>query len=243
MLRKLGPVTQADLLLFWLLVAFVISLFSTGVQAQNRQNLDDLQQQARAWIDEELSHTQQQYRVEFRALDPRLRLERCSEPLDFEIHGNSELRGRSNLRVTCHPQDWFIFVTAEVQVFSPVVVARNTLNRGAEITAQMLEIKQLDVSRVRGEYFTSLQPLLGMQVRNRIRAGDIITSRQVNITQAVSRGDQVIIQARSDSFTIRMTGEALDAGGIGEQIRVRNLQSGRTIRARIVDRGVVEVRL
>ena len=205
--------------------------------------MEDLQQQARAWIDEQLSGGQQEYQVEFRALDPRLRLARCSEPLDFEVHGNNELRGRSNLRVTCHLEDWFIFITAEVQLFSPVVVARSTLNRGAQLSASMLEIKQMDVSRVRGDYFTSFQPLLNMQVRNRIRAGDIITSRQVNITQAVNRGDRVIIQARSDSFTIRMTGEALEAGGLGEQIRVRNLQSGRTIHARIVERGVVEVRL
>jgi|AntRauTorckE6833_2_1112554.scaffolds.fasta_scaffold03244_6 flagella basal body P-ring formation protein FlgA len=243
MLRKPGPDTQLTPSYFLLLVAFLVSLFSLPLHAQEHQSMDELQQQARSWIDEQLSGGQQEYTVEFRTLDPRLKLARCPEPLDFEVHGNNELRGRSNLRVSCYPEDWFIFVTAEVQVFSPVVTASTSLNRGALITEQMLEVQQMDVSRVRGEYFTSFQPLLGMQVRNRIRAGDIITSRQVNIIQAVSRGDQVIIQAKNKSLTIRMMGEALDSGSIGEQIRVRNLQSGRTVRARITARGIVEVRI
>jgi len=221
----------------------VFSLLSNPASAQEHQSMDDLQYQAKLWIDGQLQGSPQDYQVEFRALDPRLRLARCQEPLSFEVHGNNELRGRSNIRVTCHSEDWFIFITADVRIFSPVVVAKNSLNRGDSIDESFIEIKKMDVSRIRGDYFTSTSSVIGMQVRNRIRPGQVITPRQLNSVQAISRGDQVIIRASSSSLTIRMTGEALEAGNLGEQIRVRNLQSGRTIHARIVEQGIVEVRL
>ncbi|SFB98154.1 flagella basal body P-ring formation protein FlgA [Marinospirillum celere] len=242
MLRKQGLKIRSLNTLLVCTLGLILQFFASSLNAQSHQDLEALLDEARSWVSGQMQE-HQDYRVEFRPLDPRLRLDRCSSPLLFAVHGNSDLRGRVNLRVTCQEENWFIFITAEVQVLEPVVVARSTLDRGARLSTQMLEVRKMDTSRIRGDYFSSIQEVVGMQVRNRIRAGDPVTSRQINVTQAVNRGDQVIIQARSETLRIRMTGEALEAGRIGDQIRVRNLQSGRTLRARIVDRGLVEVQL
>lgn len=242
MLRKQGPGLKAFNFYLVFTLGLLLQTLATSVLAQSHQDLDQLLDEARAWVSEEMQE-HQDYRVEFRPLDPRLRLDRCSSPLVFAVHGNSQLSGRVNLRVSCIEENWFIFITAEIQVLEPVVVARTTLDRGTRLTSSMLEVRKIDTGRIRGDYFSSISEVTGMQVRNRIRAGDPVTSRQINFTQAVNRGDQVVIQARSETLRIRMTGEALEAGRIGDQIRVRNLQSGRTLRARIVERGVVEVQL
>ncbi len=238
MLRKLCRSKQVFCLVFTLFMGCL----STVAFAENFQNMQAIEQQARNWIANQLSDAEEHH-VEFRPLDPRLRLTACPAPLDFQVHGTGELRGRTNLRVSCQESDWFIFITADIQVLSPVVVARQQLNRGARLSSSMLEVRQMDTARIRGDFFTEPSELEGMEVRNRIRAGEAVTSRQVNLTQLVNRGDQVVIQASNDNLRIRMLGEALDSGRLGEQIRVRNLQSGRTVRARIVARGIVEVHL
>ncbi|WP_245770450.1 flagellar basal body P-ring formation chaperone FlgA [Marinospirillum alkaliphilum] len=206
--------------------------------------MSQIQQQAASWLDRQLKGQPGRYEVQFSALDPRLRLAACQTPLDFEPHGTSELRGRVNLKVSCLDQDWFIYLAADVRRFVPVVVARTALPRGAALSPSMLSIQEMDVSRVRGNYYTSISELNGMQLRNRVRADEVITNVNLMAADAVNRGEQVVIVATSGSGTlgVRMAGEALDSGKIGDQVRVRNLQSGRVIRALVVSRGVVEVR-
>lgn len=208
------------------------------------QNMAQLQVDASRWIDQQLSDLPGRYEVQFSALDPRLRLAACQTPVVIEPHGNAELRGRVNLKVTCIDQEWFVYLAADIQLFVPVVVARTALSRGTALIPQMLDVREVDVSRVRGDYFTAVNMLNGMQLRNRVRAGDVITHVNLNAADAVNKGDQVVIQALSNSgnLGVRMAGEALDNGKTGDQVRVRNIQSGRVIRALVTGRGAVEVR-
>ena len=53
----------------------------------------------------------------------------------------------------------------------------------------------------------------------------------------------VVISARSGTLSVKMPGEALSDGGLSEQIRVKNLNSKRVIRARVTAPGQVEVAL
>jgi flagella basal body P-ring formation protein FlgA len=65
----------------------------------------------------------------------------------------------------------------------------------------------------------------------------------VQPAEAIRKGDQVVITARSGTVSVRMPGEALSDGVIGKQISVRNQRSNRVIRARVVGPGQVEVAL
>jgi flagella basal body P-ring formation protein FlgA len=53
----------------------------------------------------------------------------------------------------------------------------------------------------------------------------------------------VVISARSGTLNVRMPGEALSNGGMSEQIKVKNLNSQRVIKARVTAPGQVEVAL
>ncbi|MBE0505991.1 MAG: flagellar basal body P-ring formation protein FlgA [Marinospirillum sp.] len=224
--------------LFMVLFSWVLPSF-----AQN-QNVAQLQVDASYWIDQQLSGQMGRYEVQFSALDPRLRLAACQTPVDIEPHGGGELRGRVNLKISCLDQGWFVYLAVDIQRFVPVVVARTALPRGTGLTPQVLMVQEMEVSRVRGDYYTSINSLNGMQLRNRVRAGDVITHVNLMAADAVNKGEQVVISAISStgSLGVRMAGEALDNGKIGDQIRVRNIQSGRVIRAIVKGRGAVEVR-
>jgi len=217
-------------------------LVSSMASAQPLQQVAELQTAASRWLEQQLSKEAGRYEAKFYKLDPRLRLAACESPLMVELHGDSELRGRVNLKVSCLDQDWFVYLGVEIARYIPVVVAKTDLPRKTRLTASMLNLTEKDVSRVRGNYFTNLAEVEGYQLRNRLRAGDILSSKNLLATDAVNRGEQITIVATNGVLSVRMTGEALNSGKIGDQIRVKNLQSGRVIRALVVGRGRVEVR-
>ncbi|MNN93268.1 flagellar basal body P-ring biosynthesis protein FlgA [compost metagenome] len=51
----------------------------------------------------------------------------------------------------------------------------------------------------------------------------------------------MVITARSGTLSVRMPGEALSNGSLSEQIRVKNLNSQRVIKAQVMAPGQVEV--
>ena len=59
----------------------------------------------------------------------------------------------------------------------------------------------------------------------------------------VSRGDRVTISVRGSGFTLSRQGEALEAGAIGEWIRVKPASKGEPFRAQVVRPGVVGMEL
>lgn len=223
-------------------ILVVNSLFVAKASAQTLQDISQLQTAAKDWLKQELSHQPGRYEAQFSNLNSRLRLAACASPLMVEVQGNNELRGRVNLKVSCLDKNWFVYLTANIAYYLKVVVAQTDLPRKANLTASMLSLTEMDVSRVRGDYFTDFAELQGVTLRNRVRAGDVISSNNLLIADAVNRGEQITIVATNGTLSVRMGGEALDSGKVGDQVRVRNLQSGRVIRALVVARGKVEVR-
>ncbi|GLR64604.1 flagellar basal body P-ring formation chaperone FlgA [Marinospirillum insulare] len=221
---------------------FLILLANSLVNAQALQDVGELEIAANTWLDQQLSQEEGRYEARFSSLDPRLRLTACESPLVVELHGSNDLRGRLNLKVSCLDQDWFVYLGVNLARYLTVVVAKTDLPRKAKLSSPMLSLVEKDVSRVRGDYFTSLAEVTGFQLRNRLRAGDVLSSKNLLETDAVNRSEQITIVATNGVLSVRMGGEALDSGKVGDQIRVRNLQSGRVIRALVVGRGKVEVR-
>ncbi len=235
---KLHPLSLISILL----ASFLLVWPALGFSNQAAHNMLELRDEVYDWVEQQLREEQlQRYQIELSTTQGGLRLPNCEEALQVEPHGRAELRGRVNLRVACAEQGWFIYVTANITVYTPVVIARTALPRQTQLTRSMLELREMDVSRLRGNYYTRIEDLVGFRLRSRVNEGVVLTDQQLIASHAVNRGDQVVIHAIGSQLQVRMQGEALDNGQVGDQVRVRNLQSGRTIRARVAARGVVEV--
>ena len=57
----------------------------------------------------------------------------------------------------------------------------------------------------------------------------------------IHRGDQIVMLVKSANMTLQTVGEAMQDGGIGERIRVRNDASGKVLRGEILESGLVQV--
>lgn len=84
--------------------------------------------------------------------------------------------------------------------------------------------------------------IVGLEVRRRIRANTPIPERDVGDRSAVRATQTVRVFWKSAGVTLEMEGRAMEAGAVGEEIRVHNPISNRTIRALVVADGTAEVR-
>lgn len=182
-----------------------------------------------------------QTRLDIGLIDPRLRLRKCSTPLQLEQLGNKGLSGKVNIRIRCQSESWGIFIPVDIQVYGPVVVSRVTLPRGSIIRQEVLALREMETSALNYSYFQSIEQVAGTEATKAIQANGVIFSNMVQAADAVRKGDDVIISARTGNLNVRIKGQALQDGAIGEQIQVRNSQSKRIIKAIITGPGSVLV--
>lgn len=171
-------------------------------------------------------------------LDPRLRLAPC-EQLDLDPRG-TQRHGRIPVALRClAPQPWSVFVTAEVNVILPVLVAARPLARGQLVSAEDVQLLPTDLTRVRREFLTDMNDAVGAQVTRALPARAVIYPALLKPPLAVRKGDRVTLLAQRGSVSIQVRGEALRDGMVGAQIPVRNGQSERTVYGWIRGPGVV----
>jgi flagella basal body P-ring formation protein FlgA len=183
-------------------------------------------------------------RVEFTvtALDPRLTLAACAEPLTVSALEQNQLRSRFNVQVGCPSGNgWSIYVPVEMALFRPVVVASRPLGRGEVLTEDDLTSAELDITRLHGTYLTEMAAAIGQEVRRPLAAQSVITQQALQPPLLIRRGEAVSIRASGSAIAVRMTGTALTDGRLGQSIRVRNSSSNRVVDARVVGPGETEV--
>lgn len=108
----------------------------------------------------------------------------------------------------------------EQQVEVPVL--RNKMVAGEVIEQEDMELVDLPESRVRKGMVMEPADLAGKVVRRVISAGRPVRADEVQSPQLVRKGAAVQMLYRSAGMEIKATGEALEPGGMGDTIRIRN---------------------
>jgi flagella basal body P-ring formation protein FlgA len=182
------------------------------------------------------------HEIQINRLDPRLRLPLCQQPLTTTLESPAEPIGRVTLRVRCDgAAPWTVFVPGQVRLYREVVIASRPLKRDNLVTDMDVVLAERDVGLLNQGYLTTLQQALGKKLTRALLPDQVLAPIHVQLAEAIRKGDQVVISARSGGISVRMPGEALSDGTIGRQISVRNQRSNRVIKARVVGPGQVEV--
>ena len=192
----------------------------------------------------ERSEITARHEIQVNPLDPRLRLAACDSDLTQSLESPAQPVGRVTVRVSCEGSTpWTVFVPAQVRIFRPVVLVKTALRRDSIIGAGDVALVEQDVSLLNRGYVTEVEQVIGRKLTRATRTDQVLTPAMLQLAEAVRRGDQVVISARSGGINVRMQGEALSGGTLGQQISVRNLTSQRVIRARVAGPGQVEVEM
>ena len=190
------------------------------------------------------SQTEGRYEIQVNQLDPRLRLPQCDKEFTATLESPAVPLGRVTVRVRCDgAAPWTVFVPAQVRLFREIVTTTRPLKRTAIIGPEDVTLRERDISLITQSYLTSVDQAIGQKLVRPMVNDQVITLVHMEQAEVVRKGDQVVISARSGTLSVRMPGEALSNGGMSEQIRVKNLNSQRVIKARVTAPGQVEVAL
>ncbi len=128
---------------------------------------------------------------------------------------------------------------AMVTVNVPVPTRR--MMTGEIVTDADFVTKDLPIRRVSAFAVTNPGDLVGMEVRRMLVQGRQVMVQSISEPIIVDRGDKVSILYEDGGIVLTAPGRALDNAHRGQEVRIVNLVSNRSLRAIAREEGLVEV--
>lgn len=215
---------------------------ATGLAAEPIQSLAAITKTATDYLQSQLpDDSNERQVVKAGTLDSRLRLPNCASPMNAQLAPGSSLAGTTTVAVSCDsPKTWTVYVPVRIARYTAVVVSRQMLARGARLGPTDLEVREADVNNVRGQGFSSTDIVVGSMLKRAVASQQVITANDICL---ICKGESVTIVARSENLMVKMPGQALSDGTLGEVVNVRNRDSKRLVQGRVAAAGVVEITL
>lgn len=206
------------------------------------ENLVSLRQQVEAFLQQEyFSPQNERLSINIGYWDRRLSLAACQQAVAFKLQDTAAPGG--SVTVNCHCPDtpgWSIHLSAQVDIYRQVAVAKHNISRGNLIRETDLEYETRNISQVPEQSLTNKSIAVGMAAKRLITKGDVIRPSLLDQPKQVNRGELVTIVSNSGSISVVMQGTAMNDGKLGQRIRVKNNQSERIITAKVVGPAQVE---
>jgi flagellar basal body P-ring formation protein FlgA len=166
--------------------------------------------------------------------------------ITYEIHApkNEALLGNIPLSVLfmvdgrVHKKVW---ASVRIEVLTSVVVARRTLRRNHLITEGDIHLQTRDLAGMPNGVITGLEQVLGKKTKRKIEGNTVLRSDLIEFPPLVRRGDMVRIVAESGGLRITAFGKIMGKGRRGDRVRVVNLDSNKSIYARVQNSSTVRV--
>ncbi|MDO9279955.1 MAG: flagellar basal body P-ring formation chaperone FlgA [Polaromonas sp.] len=222
------------------LLFFAASALPSAALAQSAQ--ENLLKQVRQWVAKTQSTTPNQ--VDLAPLDARVQVQPCGQALQMDL----PFASRETVRVRCTQPPWQLYMRLQTpttmnagqvevnatgsreSVNRKTVVTRHLIQRGTLLDASLLQEVTLPAQGVDPQAVASIQDLLYGELVRDVPAGQVLRSSDIRRAVLVKQGQSALMSVgQNDGFRITVRVEALQDGRMGEQIRLKNPDSGRLI--------------
>jgi flagella basal body P-ring formation protein FlgA len=178
--------------------------------------------------------------VEAVAVDERLKLARCTEPLETKIERALE-RGRGTVAVSCSdPSPWRLFVPVRASNDATVLVLARSMQPGEVLAAADVEAARRSSVSLPYDYLTEGTDVVGLTLKRTQAAGSVLTTAALQAPEVVQRGDLVTLTAGDGPITVQSEGIALEGARLRQRLKVRSA-SGRVLEGTAEGPGQVRV--
>ena len=176
-------------------------------------------------------------------LDSRLTLAPCAQvepylPAGTRLWG----KGRLGLRCTDGKARWNVFLPIQVQAFGPAWVVRGDVPAGKVLDAGDAVQAEVDWAQDSATVLADIEMWLGQTATRALGTGQTLRAGMVRAPQVFQAGAMVRVVARGAGFAVTSDGQALSAGILGAQARVR-MEGGRILTGIVTDTRTVRVDL
>lgn len=181
-------------------------------------------------------------RIEASPLDSRLKLRKCSKPLEAFHPFRTQISHKITVGVACNDdKPWTIFVPVAITAEYEVVNLTRSLPRGARLTRENMAEKKLRMRPNQQPFISSLENALGKELSRSLSAGTSLTHAMVRAPKVISRGDTITVIISKGALEVRSSGTALQDGSVGQKIALINSSSRRKVEGWVQTNGSVRV--
>lgn len=190
-------------------------------------------------------HLPDQPALTLAALDERIMVPTCERALNVD----APFGQATNLRVRCTQPSWQLFVrTQSAQALADeapapvqaeaaewVVTANQHLTRGTRLTPAMLSLRPADKQTPTNTALKTLEQAIDAELVRDIAAGSAVRRHDVRAAVLVKRGAMVLMSLGNTSgLQISVRLKAQSDARMGEQVKLKNVESGREITAKVI---------
>jgi flagella basal body P-ring formation protein FlgA len=134
-------------------------------------------------------------------------------------------------------------VPLKARVWREVWVARTSLHRGELLAGADRVRERRDVLALRDAYVAGDVNEATLELAEDVPAGMPLLARSVRARTLVRRGQFAEAIVREGAMAVSLKVEVLENGALGQQVRVRNVQSKREFRGKVEDEKTISVSL
>jgi flagella basal body P-ring formation protein FlgA len=180
-------------------------------------------------------------------------VQNCQQNLQFE----HPFPNQPAVRVKCAQPAWQLFVnlnsgqnavpvnrpTPAAPALHRVLVSKELLKRGTVITPAMFSYADMPAAGMESQIISDANLLKNLELVRDLTPNTPLRSYDVKNAVLVKRGQEVHVTAgEGQGFSITMRAEALQDGGLGEAIRLKNVESGRSLQGVITGPNAAKLR-
>ena len=129
----------------------------------------------------------------------------------------------------------------KVHLFDRVAVAARPIMAGQPLTSSDFRFEEQELGSRGKNYLTDGTEIVGKTLSRPLAIGTPIQRSMLKTPDLLKAGAPVTLISRLNGVEVKMDGIALEAGGAGKIIRVRNTTSRKVLRGRIIDEFTVEI--
>ena len=225
------------LTVFWLLsLGLPVQAQTSSVASAEAEVMNT---QVRQWMAQ--THGVTPKEVVIAPLDSRLKVQGCQKPLNID----HPFASKETLRVRCPDPVWQLYLQVSMPQGgnSPVVtassagvnaktmvVAKRLLQRGSILQPDMLEEVQASPGNADTQILSTLKDAQFAELTRDIGAGQPLRVSDIRRAVMVKQGQVVMLSIGNKSdFQISIRMEAMQDGRLGEQVKLKNPESGRQV--------------
>lgn len=231
-------------------LAMLVHTLHASSQNQVMTPTQSLELQARQWAAQYPAYRGKE--VHIAPLDPRITVQNCQQMLQFD----QPFAGQPSIRVRCMLPSWQLFITLnQGPVVSPgqpgsvatatqkVLVAKEILKRGTLLSPAMFTVKEMPPAGMESQLIQDPQLIANMELVRDLLPDTPLRTYDVKNAIMVKRGQDVLVTAGAgQGFLITVKAEALQDGAMGETIRLKNAESGRSLSAEVTGPGTAKMK-
>jgi len=134
-----------------------------------------------------------------------------------------------------------VWATLVADILQEVVVLKHTMRRYRRITAEDIQLVDMNLADIPQNAITSAQDILDKRVTKSLLSGTVLRTDIVELPPLVKRGDIVTVKAVSGALQVTTLGKAKNNGHQGERIKIVNIDTQKEVYGYVVDTKTVHV--